>query len=492
MAKLVGIGRLVKHRREKAPKFGASPGAPIPGFQMSASPSPQPPATAPHGKRKLGLPIRDWFPAPRRSTRSLFPARIHPVIGSVCILITFLCFSAAFLLLAVINRIELVPWLKSDGEHWTERSRILWPARRTNAILILYVPLLLAVGSKLLADTSLLGLLPRWAAAMAGATGANWFVVRRVYPDVSLRIWLHDLAVGLILRLGIWLVFFGVAFSMPDEFNLRTWFVFVGFIVVQIVWTIVVIRLLRVAGIVRPAGDRLRKIVADCVGGGVPRVKAVWQAGGVSANAFALPISGTLVFHDRLLDHLDDEEVSSICAHELGHLAESKLILAGRYLGAMAVLPLLLIRPAVAYWEFPGALAMFVLMVIWARLSRKLVHRMEIRADAIASVHQEDGSVYARALEKIYQLGRLPAVTSGNQATHPHLYDRMLAAGAVPDFPRPLASGRFTPLGWFMLFAGPVGLVWMYCDGFQARAGRGHATREVPAALPSPAGGGAE
>jgi hypothetical protein len=38
-----------------------------------------------------------------------------------------------------------------------------------------------------------------------------------------------------------------------------------------------------------------------------------------------------------------------------------------------------------------------------------------------------------------------PAVMPGAQ-THPHLYDRLLAAGIQPDFPRPSAPLRARPL----------------------------------------------
>lgn len=377
------------------------------------------------------------------------------------------CFLVAFLVLSAINWIEQIPWRKSAGAHWTERCRILWPARRTNAILILYVPLLLAAGSSLASEADLWNLAPRWLAASAGAVGAGWFVTRQLHPGILLRSWLHDVAIGWVLRLGIWLVLLGVGFSMPDQLNSRAWLMLGGVIVLMVVWPFMALHVLRWFGIIRPAGERLQKIVADCVRDSGPRVRHLWQASGVVANAFALPLSGTLVFFDRLMETLTDEEVAAICSHELGHLAESKRVLIGRYFGAMAVLPLLLIKPAVHQWEFPGAFAMVLVMIIWSRLSRRLVHLMESRADAIASHQQAGEGVYARALEKIYQVNHLPAVMPGNRSTHPHLYDRMLAAGTTPGFPRPRAPRKFTLLGWFMLFAGPFALIWMVSDDFQ-------------------------
>ena len=374
------------------------------------------------------------------------------------------CFVVAFFVLAAINWIELITWRKSEAEHWTERSRILWPARRTNAILNLYVPVLLAVGSSLFCQAGLIELVFRWLAASAGAVGAGWFVARQLHPGIRWRAWLHEVAITWVLRLGFWLVLLAVGFSMPDEFNRRTCLMLAGVVALQVAWPSIALRLLRVCGIMRPPSERLRKIVAVCTRDGGPRVREIWQAGGGMANALALPLTGTLVFFDRLLEVLSDDEVAAVCSHELGHLSESKWVIAGRYFGAMAILPLLLLKPAVHQWGFAGFMGPLLLMILWARLARRLVHRMETRADAAASHQQSGQGVYASALEKIYQTNHLPAVMPGKQSTHPHLYDRMLAAGTTPGFPRPRAPGKFTLAGWFMLFAGPFTLMWMFSN----------------------------
>jgi hypothetical protein len=46
---------------------------------------------------------------------------------------------------------------------------------------------------------------------------------------------------------------------------------------------------------------------------------------------------------------------------------------------------------------------------------------------------------------KLHESNLVPAVMPGKQ-THPHLYDRLLAAGVQPDFPRPPAPDRTRPL----------------------------------------------
>ena len=52
--------------------------------------------------------------------------------------------------------------------------------------------------------------------------------------------------------------------------------------------------------------------------------------------------------------------------------------------------------------------------------------------------------VYANALQKIYATNLAPMVVLKRNHSHPELYDRMVEAGAPPDYPRPLppALGR--------------------------------------------------
>jgi len=60
---------------------------------------------------------------------------------------------------------------------------------------------------------------------------------------------------------------------------------------------------------------------------------------------------------------------------------------------------------------------------------------------------ESDESVYAPALEKLYRENQLPAVNINDRQTHPHLYDRMLAAGITPNYPRPGRPKKMTWVG---------------------------------------------
>ena len=377
------------------------------------------------------------------------------------VLIASGCFFLSFLTISGLNWLDLIPWRKTRGEHWAERARVLWPVRKKSAILVIYVPLLVAEGSSLLWACPGTVLVLRGLCGFAGALGGCWFLNRELFPGLRLRPWLHDVVVGTVLRLGLWLVFIAIAYSMPDRFGSRVWLMLAGALVLQVIWPLMALGLLRLLGIIHPAGDRLRQIVAQCTPAGGPRVRGLWQARGVTANALALPLSGTLVFMDKLLEILTEEEVAAVCAHEIGHLTESWLTLLGRHLGAMAILPLLLLQPAVHQWGAGGFLIMVLATVGGLRLARKLAQRMETRADQIARHAEAGDGVYARALEKIYQTNQVPAVMPGKNMTHPHLYDRMTAAGVIPGFPRPLPPERFNLTGWLLLIASPLLLVWM-------------------------------
>jgi hypothetical protein len=81
--------------------------------------------------------------------------------------------------------------------------------------------------------------------------------------------------------------------------------------------------------------------------------------------------------------------------------------------------------------------------------------RLETRADAMAKGNEAETGAYAQALLKLYTDNLLPAVSARKRATHPHLYDRLLAAGVTPDFPRPAPALSMSWNGWvFSLLAG--------------------------------------
>jgi Zn-dependent protease with chaperone function len=144
-----------------------------------------------------------------------------------------------------------------------------------------------------------------------------------------------------------------------------------------------------------------------------------------------------LLFTDRLVDVLTDDEISAVTAHELAHLTESRSNYYKRYILWLVFLPWIFARPMIHHFSIFGFYILLGFTVITPRIFRSLSHNLETRADEIAHANEPDPGSYARALAKLYEDNLLPAVNAKKRATHPHLYDRLLAAGLTPDFPRP-------------------------------------------------------
>ena len=118
-----------------------------------------------------------------------------------------------------------------------------------------------------------------------------------------------------------------------------------------------------------------------------------------------------------------------------------------------------------------NSLLLLIPVLFLALVRRRVSHRMEERADKIAiECKHINPEVYARALERLYQTNQMPAVTpSRANKTHPDLYDRMLAAGVTPDFPKPKPARSLNWInclvlaGLFVLpvFIGVIKTLWV-------------------------------
>ena len=87
---------------------------------------------------------------------------------------------------------------------------------------------------------------------------------------------------------------------------------------------------------------------------------------------------------------------------------------------------------AMGLWVYILALVLFT----------RLYRRMEVRADAAARACEAAPGTYARALERIHEANRVPIVIASRKHKYPELYDRLVEAGAPPDYPRPVPPPR--------------------------------------------------
>lgn len=333
--------------------------------------------------------------------------------------------------------IELRPWRKSVGQHWTERARQLQPARVAMILNGMFVPGLIALWTYRLHPQQswvVVGVL----AYLGGRLGFSP-MERQLYPNYGFGRWLRLAAVALVMRSIQWLSLILAATFMPVEFGWQSAAIATGYFAILVFLQLGGgLLVLRRMGILRAASERLAAIVAETSRelGVTPR--ATWEIDTPFVGAYAIPTRRVLMFTAGLLDAAPDDEVKTVCAHELGHLTESRWVIAVRVLSGWIFLPVLFVQPVTHRFGAPGVIGLAVLILLIRSGAARLSRAMERRADKVAATGEAAAPIYARALERIYRLNHFPAVTKARTlATHPDLYDRMLAANVTPDYPRP-------------------------------------------------------
>ena len=346
----------------------------------------------------------------------------------------------------LINHIGLVSWRKSPQAHWTEQARLLWPVRIAAAVNMFLIPAILQLAQELIAPVPQYFMYANGTAAFVGAMVGGYPLVRTIFPAYAFTVWLREAVIGWSLKAAFLVALILAGVLMPAE---PGWpmavvvAVYAAFhLSLQLGLLLAIARRFR---FVHSTGERLQRIVAAQSALMSMPAPVVWEMDGKLANAFALPLTRELVVSRRLLDICDDAELGAVCVHELAHLGESRMVRAGRLLASFQFFPLIFIRPLSHLGDGLGVLLAFVALWLVGLFSRKLSQRMEVRADAEATRRQADEGVYARALEKLYQANLLPAVNVNNRQTHPHLYDRLTAAGITPGYDRPRPA-KTTPL----------------------------------------------
>jgi Zn-dependent protease with chaperone function len=363
-----------------------------------------------------------------------------------------------------LNWLGLLKWRRAQSAHWSERARLLWPVRKGAGTNVFLLPFFLGA-VQFAADREFSANCVT--AAFAGFFGTllgTYPLDRQILSGLTFRAWGRLVIITWSFRVvwfGIWIA--GVL-AMPEVMGWRT-FAIPGILIVFIfilnrgLWR----KILALTGLLRPPTERLRAIVTAASERMRVPVRGLWLWDVPIANALALPITGELIFTTGLMEACNDEEVSGICAHELTHLAEPKKIVFARMAGSMAALPILFFKPAQARGPL-ALLAIALAIFLMAFALRKLARRMELRADAAAAKSEEQPGVYAKALENIYRKNQLPAVMDSNRKAHPHLYDRMIAAGLQPDFERPqrASSQSWVYILPWLVFGGIIG--WLFAQ----------------------------
>jgi Zn-dependent protease with chaperone function len=354
-----------------------------------------------------------------------------------------LIFVAAALLAGATNRLELLPWRRATGAHWTERARVLQRARSARTLNLLFIPILLAASHWLFFAPASPAV--GFFAGLGGALLGGFPMDRALFPELNFGRWSYLLVATLLLQFLQSAAFLSALAFMPDRLDGRAVALTAGFLAAQFAVLFGLnLQFLRWLRLLRPASPHLVGLVAEASARqGVP-VRATWELDGPHANALAFVMTGDLAFTTKLLALAPDDEIAAICAHELGHLSESRWVRAGRAIGSLALMPFIFATPLLHCFG-PGALmGLAVTWYLLLRLSRRLARSMEKRADRIATDQSAHDQVYARALERIYRINQMPvALRRSATRIHPDLYDRLLAAHYPPDYPRPAPPARW-------------------------------------------------
>jgi len=358
------------------------------------------------------------------------------------------------------NWLALVPWRRSKDKHWSEQARLSYPALVAARANVFSFPAISAILVVLIwPDSS-----PLWfytgAASYLGALLGQVPAHREVFPRIRPRELLVQLLANLLLRSPLWFALIMTTVFMPPEPNGATLLLGIFLYIVVDLWVHFGSWMARKIGFIRPAPERLRTIAEAASAKMGIKFREVSVIRSPMAQAFAIIGKRRLLFTERILDVLSDDELAAVCAHELAHLTESRWIRASRSIQILTVWPWIFLKPAVHFCGVFGLLGLSLTTFFVPRIYRMISHKMESRADQMAQSTAVDTGAYASALARLYEDNLAPAVNALARATHPHLYDRMLAAGVTPDFPRPAAPKRMAFHGHF--FASLVGLLFVF------------------------------
>jgi Zn-dependent protease with chaperone function len=411
------------------PQFNSVQGGHL-NFILDRCVGPIPPLLSPQTVENQARPqIIQWPGITPRGTTELF-ADLNALTSTCC------AFALAAAVTFVTNRLALIPWRQNRDSHWTEQARLLFPVRRAASASLWCLPGIIVLLTVLLRPNSNLWIFASLGAAIGAAVG-NLPLDHEIFPWIPQKTLWRWTAINGISRLLIWTALIGVILWMPDRFGWRAIAMGGGIIILWLLWTSEgVIWVWRTLGILKAAPARLLGIVTETSARmGIP-FREVLVLDAPLPQAYANPTTGRLFFTERITEVSPDDELGAICAHELAHLGEPWTARYSRYIRVLPLLPWMFFKPLSSVLSPGGALiATALTSIITSHIFKRISRKLESRADGIAKANENDTGVYARALTRMYMHNLIPAVHA--ELTHPSLYDRVLAAGITPDYPRP-------------------------------------------------------
>lgn len=382
-------------------------------------------------------------------------------------------FGCALVVVGLVLGLSALPMRRLGGDaHWSVVALKYWNVRVARIYSMIWIVVFAFELFPGKGESAWRGVIPAVAAGFGCALGARLATRGLRLPQVVKGGWMRGLMARSFLFPAMPTIFLIMALTWSEGLVAESWMIAAGFLALDLALVMGgSVRVLRALGMLRPVGDpeRNRMIREQAETQGVP-IRHVFEVELPSVNAFAFPWTRDVAFTVSAMRLLDADEVRSVAAHELGHL-KGRTSIRWMLLAGLPSLVMIGLAPAAMRSGLPlVGLGIFLFHVAVARLLARLSCRFEHEADTEAKTGEQGDGVYARALEKIHEANLIPAVIPAN-ATHPSLYDRMIAAGVTPGFPRPPAPSKLVPvclgaLAAFLFLAALKGLGLVFRQWF--------------------------
>jgi Zn-dependent protease with chaperone function len=376
-------------------------------------------------------------------------AALPPWIGwSQVVFFTGLAFLAT-LLVGAFNRRSI--GRAERAAHWTEKARFAAAAGKYASIGFLLVSVTLVTLSLMWSGRASLSRVPfpvAGALVVAGGLAAYLHLLyrkaRRLKPDVVTRwTFMQGVACLALLYFPHFVIAVLLALCLPARMDASGILILMlGVVLLVLAGTGAGVPLGRWLGLMRPAGDALRAAVTLAEKRSGIKARAVYEIRWPVANALAFPWLAAVGVTDPAVRHFTREELAAVVSHELAHLAEPRAVRFLRLCATLPLIPIVAWRPILEASDSTTYLVVVIVALGLALILKGLWRRMEVRADAAAREQEGEAGVYARVLERLYEVNLVPAVMSRFKGVHPNLYDRMVAAGVEPNYPRPKPPPR--------------------------------------------------
>lgn len=377
------------------------------------------------------------------------------------------CFLGGIVVSFLAMHFSLARWRRSKGEHWSERARVLWTARRA----MLGVTWGLIFGLILLPHVH--PQIPRASygvlVCMLGSILGTYPSTREIEPRYTPRVWLVETAWVVCVQYAIAFIFIWLLAETPEVMQPHDWMrtvcgLLLGLFIHSGLWLTLVNKLCRQEQI--EGADRLDRILEAESARTGQKPRHVWVGRSPVARAVAFVTVNAIAVSDRLLEILDDEELRAVIQHELAHLRESAWVKCVRLAASMSFFVFVFIRPAMHMAGIAGLAVLYAVFVGLTRLGLRTAQRMEIQADRAVNAADENPQALASAIEKIHEANQLPVVMNSANHVHPHAYDRMISLGREPAYRRPDRPGPMAWPGWLALLFPVVLLIQLLIRKF--------------------------